>query len=364
MVGRASPPQIDLARLDFLRGIAAVYVVLNHVRGSFYAGGQKIMAGSHSLFDTVAVALLQGTALGAEAVILFFVLSGFAMAHSIQRSRGAAGFYLRRIVRIWPPYIAATLFALAVGRLVGIDEIERYLIQILFYISPGRALVPQFWSLPYEVLFYLLCPLILANRRAVHWTGAAAVVLTAITIGAKGITLNPYPSFFANFFGNELLLFAAGALTFYHADRVPSMSGRALAIAAVLLFVAAWALKWQVGASNFLSNLAMIAMAVLAIRNLPDRIAGYRPLNWGFFSYSIYIFHYALVEVARWCFIRFAGYSPAEIRNPFAWMLVVPVVLGACFLLYLVSERPANALVARLRRRGTTAGAAPAGAGG
>ena len=347
-------PRVDQARLDFLRGAAATYVVINHSRGSFYAGGEKILAGPHSLFDKAAVTLLQLTSLGAEAVVLFFVLSGFAMAHSVARSRGAAGFYLRRLIRIWPPYIAATLFAVAVGRLVGIDAVERNLVRVLFYINPGVALVPQYWSLPFEVFFYLLCPLILASRRAVEMVAAIALVLTAVCVAFFGIGLNPTRHFLSDFFGNELLLFAFGAIAYYHLDRIPALSGRALAAAATLLFLVAWAIKFRVGTSNLLSNLAMVSLALLAIRNLPDRLAAFRPLNWGFFSYSIYIFHYALIEVAHWGFRRAFGYEPLAIRNPFAWMLVVPAVIATCFLLYQVSERPSNAILARLRRRGAS----------
>ena len=347
-------PRVDQARLDFLRGAAATYVVINHSRGSFYAGGEKILAGPHSLFDKAAGTLLQLTSLGAEAAVLFFVLSGFAMAHSVARSRGAAGFYLRRLIRIWPPYIAATLFAVAVGRLVGIDAVERNLVRVLFYINPGVALVPQYWSLPFEVFFYLLCPLILASRRAVEMVAAIALVLTAVCVAFFGIGLNPTRHFLSDFFGNELLLFAFGAIAYFHLDRIPALSGRALAAAATLLFLVAWAIKFRVGTSNLLSNLAMVSLALLAIRNLPDRLAAFRPLNWGFFSYSIYIFHYALIEVAHWGFRRAFGYEPLAIRNPFAWMLVVPTVIATCFLLYQVSERPSNAILARLRRRGAS----------
>lgn len=99
----------------------------------------------------------------------------------------------------------------------------------------------------------------------------------------------------------------------------------------------------------------MVSLAQLTIRNLTDRLAAFRPLLWGFFSYSIYIFHYALIEVTYWSFRRVFGYEPFAIRNSFACMLVVPAVISTCFLLYQVSERPSNVILARLRRRGATA---------
>ena len=106
--------------LDFLRGAAAVYVLISHARGAFFAGGQRIIeSGHHSLWDLGAIAALQLTSLGSESVVLFFVVSGFAMANSVRYSPDVGRFYLKRFVRIWPPYVAAIGVALAIaGRVV------------------------------------------------------------------------------------------------------------------------------------------------------------------------------------------------------------------------------------------------------
>jgi peptidoglycan/LPS O-acetylase OafA/YrhL len=48
------------------------------------------------------------------AVRLFFVLSGWVLAASLARGSGLAGalrFWVRRVFRIHPPYVAAVLFA-------------------------------------------------------------------------------------------------------------------------------------------------------------------------------------------------------------------------------------------------------------
>ncbi len=65
--------------LDFLRGIAAVYVLINHTRGNFFMGGGRVVTeagGTLGVYDYASLALLQATALGTEFVIVFSALVG------------------------------------------------------------------------------------------------------------------------------------------------------------------------------------------------------------------------------------------------------------------------------------------------
>src|SRR4051794_8954166 len=101
----ASQSSVPQHVLDFLRGFAALYVLINHTRGAFFVGGRALLSSDPRLGDYLTVGLLQMTALGAEFVILFFVVSGFAMAHSISHSTDVGNFYLKRLLRIWPPYL-------------------------------------------------------------------------------------------------------------------------------------------------------------------------------------------------------------------------------------------------------------------
>lgn len=314
--------------MTWLRGVAATYVVINHTRGALFVGGEKLLASDPSLLNRFWVALLQFTSLGVEMVILFFVLSGFAMAHSLSRNPGVGLFYARRAVRIWPPYLAACAFAAAIGMIVNI----RLPWQNLFYLEPWTHLTPQFWSLPYEVIFYALCPFILGRRLLPI---AALITLAAVIVA--GPLLNPFSSALLNFAGTALLLFAIGATAHRYVDRIPVVSGRTLALLAAITFVSVLAIKHLLGGSNLYSNLIVAAFTVLAIKNLPENL----PFDLGEFSYSIYIFHYAMVLLLAWTF------GPSA--NPLLWVLAVPPIIGTCFCLYWITERPANKLVARLR---------------
>jgi peptidoglycan/LPS O-acetylase OafA/YrhL len=68
----SSPARIPSEVLDFLRGAAAVYVLINHARGAFFCGGQRIIeSGHHSFWDLGAIVALQLTSLGSESIVLF-----------------------------------------------------------------------------------------------------------------------------------------------------------------------------------------------------------------------------------------------------------------------------------------------------
>lgn len=341
---------INQDKLDFLRGVAAFYVVLNHTRGSFWIGGKTLLAIDPTPLNYVMTILLQFTALGQEFVVLFFVLSGFAMRHSLTHSKSNGRFYLKRILRIWPPYIIAVMFALVCETMTSGSAVRNAFARMLVYVDVSTPMTPQFWSLPYEIVFYALCPLILTGSRRVLYLAAVAAIASVATLLLKGPLINPFDSFFANFVGNELLFFACGAIAYDNLHRIPSMTPKYVTVLSICALIIALMAKIALGGSNMLSNIVMIVMTILLVRNLPDKITGMRWLNIGFFSYSIYIFHYAIIAVFIYAF-RQRGIDPLAIQNPFAWMTLIPIILGICFLMYVVSERWSNRLVARLRTR-------------
>ena len=320
-------------QLDFLRGVAATYVVINHTRGTFYIGGERLLSAHPTMINKLTIAALQSTSLGVEMVMLFFVLSGFAMAHSIAHTSSVGRFYLKRVIRIWPPYLAATFFAYMIARYLGFDF---KLLSVATYLSPLTKVTPQFWSLPYEVIFYALCPFIIANR----WLLPIAALSTAVTVSIKGPMLNPWHSYPLNFLGNELLFFAIGSTAYQYFYSVPKVPIWVVPLA----LPAVWISERIGGGPNIGSILLMCALALLAIRNLPDNIPKWS--NLGSFSYSIYIFHYAMLALL----FSFVGKS----ANPMLWMVFVPPVICCSYLLYWFTERPCNLILGRIRTQRTT----------
>jgi peptidoglycan/LPS O-acetylase OafA/YrhL len=152
----APPPgNPRFALFDSLRGIAVLCIIAFHVTSITGEINKPVLG------DLFAV-------LGNQALILFFVISGFllyrpyAAAHQAGRRRPSARRYFRRRgLRIVPAYwFALTLLAIFPG-IVGpfTGDWWRYYFFLQAYSS--RTLVrgiPPAWSLTVEVSFYLLLP--------------------------------------------------------------------------------------------------------------------------------------------------------------------------------------------------------------
>jgi peptidoglycan/LPS O-acetylase OafA/YrhL len=174
-----------LAGLDGIRGLAALFVVLNHVFERAFPGYPADRA------PFWAAPFIYGR----FAVVVFIVLSGFSLALSPARQGwhldSLGRFALRRVRRILPPYWAALAFSVAVAWLVlpppgqGLPSarsvvVNGLLVQNLVSApSPNRA----FWSLAVEAQLYILFPLLLLTVRR----RGAAVMVAAVTLVVAGI---------------------------------------------------------------------------------------------------------------------------------------------------------------------------------
>lgn len=168
--------------LDFIRAFAACYVVIHHVVVN------STLSGPITYFFRF----------GQEAVIVFFLLSGF-LIYASERNRVLAdlsGYYLRRLRRIYPPLLVAMSLTGAVVAWNGAFAREFNYRQLLLNLvslqdvsalKPGVIVDPflgnsPLWSLSYEVFFYLLFPLIILMRRFVG-KHLLSVVGTASLVG-------------------------------------------------------------------------------------------------------------------------------------------------------------------------------------
>src|SRR4051794_10006682 len=159
----AAPPRQWLAGLDGVRGLAALFVVVNHVflrafpgypvdRAPFWAGPFIY---------------------GRFAVVVFIVLSGFSLAlaparHGWRLDRVSA-FARRRARRILPAYWGALAFSLAVAWLVvappgqAAPDAKSVVVNGLLVQNLVSAPAPNkaFWSMAVEAQLYLVLPLLL-----------------------------------------------------------------------------------------------------------------------------------------------------------------------------------------------------------
>lgn len=142
------PENKHIASLDGLRGMAAAAVVFSHL---------------DLIFPPLAPFMITG--IGGRAVAIFFALSGFLMAYlygdrPISR-KAVADFLVSRFSRIYPVYLVAVLVVVVLSNIPGLDFINpiqgarEILRHVLLFGSTGVL-----WSVPPEIQFYLLFPLI------------------------------------------------------------------------------------------------------------------------------------------------------------------------------------------------------------
>lgn len=146
--------------IDLIRFLAAFAVLACHFRGAFFVeyGLLPPEQQTHLMFAFYAV-----TRLGHEAVLVFFVLSGFlvggkAMERIHDNSFAPRSYTIDRAVRIMLPLISSLILALVVNSITSKEIHLWQLIGNLFSLQ-GIVCLPYFetlWSLSYEVWFYIL----------------------------------------------------------------------------------------------------------------------------------------------------------------------------------------------------------------
>jgi peptidoglycan/LPS O-acetylase OafA/YrhL len=165
-------------RLDAVRGTAILWVLVFHTCGACW--GWNLPKWSKGWDDWPFWLALPGQtavrvfSMGNLGVPMFFVLSGFLIHYTFSRgsTQTTVGFWLRRLGRIYPPYLAALLvFAVAYGFLWTAGG-RGNLFSHLFFVHTFNnntffSINGSFWSLAHEAQFYLLYPLLLRVRRSI-----------------------------------------------------------------------------------------------------------------------------------------------------------------------------------------------------
>jgi peptidoglycan/LPS O-acetylase OafA/YrhL len=300
-----------IAGLEAIRGLAAVYVVLNHVFERAYPGYPVDHAPFWSGWFIY----------GRFAVDVFIVLSGFSLALGPARRGWELGdlrdFAQRRMRRILPAYWAALALSLVVAWLIvpqtgqGRPDaasalVNGLLIQnIVGAPSPNRA----FWSLAVEAQLYLLFPvLVFWSRRWGATAMLAAVALVVAIVGIAGPHIARIDTFVVQSAPDLAALFAIGVVAAGIVARDPSRRPWhwfALAALAPVLALVAWR-----GSEWTLDNLYWVDLAAApAIACLLVALASARPRplvrlleTWplrrlGSASYSLYLIHLPILVV-------------------------------------------------------------------
>lgn len=350
------------ACLDALRGLAALAVVVAHV--------------------------CHVEPLGAAAVLVFFVISGYCVTAAadaaLQAGVGLRVYMWRRVKRIYPPYLLSIAFFVATRMardwLAPRASAQPFSPDLLEWVQNATLtqwlslpfspvgwphdnpvlFVSVYWSLCYEEQFYVLVGLLafLASTRRM----AVSVVVTAFALA----WVCAFPERCFGWFVEYWPMFAVGSLVYFRLCRMPRPQARlatdlCLLAASVVSAVLAWELGggpstdgnwwgWNGTAAhrNAFGDLALAALfglSLVMLRRVDSRYARNRwlssPLGWlGAISYSLYLthnFNLRLTEEASKAVASRVGLSDSSAWRD-ALQIVGLIVIATGF--YVVAERP------------------------
>ncbi|MGG9970606.1 acyltransferase family protein [Ferruginibacter sp. SUN002] len=371
---------INFAILDSLRGLASLYVCIAHCRGNLWIGGEKYLQqhpfNTWNIQDWIVMLSMSLTKLSGEAVIFFFVLSGFSIAHSLQSQPSVKLFLLKRFIRLYPPYLLGFLLALLSvvllktnydlylsGRYethtfdlfknsVVLFEPQTIINTLLYQPLLGTVITP-YWSLVYEVIFYVAAIFFVRNLKWYYWASVIFFIAgIVIEITMPQLQLN---SIFLKFILRYNFYFMIGIYTYHNLERLKEMKimNSSYWIPALLIMYAA-----MIGVESLIKerfNLSFIIAAVCCVTMMVVFLKKNIQIKFlqkiGQYSYTLYVVHFSVITAIVWFLFSVVKLTPPDLNNFFLWMPAVFICLGVSYLMYLLVENPSKKLLNKLRRR-------------
>jgi peptidoglycan/LPS O-acetylase OafA/YrhL len=357
--------------VDALRGVAAVLVLLRHLFTStpLYFALCKILPKPVQLLCND----------GLWGVNIFFVLSGFVIAHSLRNvvttPRSVGRFILRRQLRLDPLYwfIVFLSFSLLTVRHVlatrhggvrdwGLPGVGDVLANLFYLhnILGTTQIVSVSWTLCIEVQFYLFYIFCLAVGQFItaRVTGnlpqknlSGVSVLLVAGLGLASLTVlnqskhHPATGEWSPWFTSYWYYFAAGAMACWAAQErcKPVIFGL---FATLFVFCAAY---WRSGAMATGAAAASLLFLVGVAGHLGDWL-NYRVLQYlGKISYSLYMVHLFIVF-----FVMNGGYKLTRDNGLFAILWVVlasGLSVVAAQITYMLIEKPSLRFSERFKEK-------------
>lgn len=353
--------------LDAMRGVAAACVMLYHY-GPFLSAG-KVLPGAYLAVD------------------LFFLLSGFIIAHAyearLQAGMGFARFAVIRLIRLYPLYLLGLTIGLLymLGRdllmpgrttllplLANPLMLSLLMLPNLSQVMPLGGMYPfdgAAWSLMFEMLINLAygAACLALDARRLRWiVGIGAVGLALSALGFGSLDVGMTPRTLPGGLARVTFSFALG-ICLYHIYRRRAAAGRSMpqprfAFELVLvLLVCVFAIP-AAGTARLATDLVCVLvffpLVIWLGAQLPSP-AWLRPAyaEAGRLSYAIYILHAPLVLMYAGAFKLIWHADPSVVR-PYGGLLFAALSLLAAALAVRLVDEPVRRRLGRLLNRPAT----------
>ena len=341
----AEGPRRRVLELDALRGLAALSVAVFHCTDHY---GREI---GH----TVPPAF--GFPPGNYGVQLFFLISGFVIFMTLERTRSAADFVVSRFSRLFPAYWASIIVTATVVYTIGMPQQKlagwdlALNLTMVQQILGVEHLDGSYWTLQIELFFYIqmLFWFSLGQLQRIRWIIVAWLLLSLVSAFWEQVVGHPFSYTLREILILRYIPFFAVGILFYRIWTRP-----AEARTDCLLILASLA------AIGITLPPVYLAVAAFCIAVFWLFVAG--RLQWlrlgpfvflGTISYSEYLLHQAIGFTIIW-HLEMIGFSGTE-----AATAAIMTTAALAVLLTFLIERPAmRAIRSAWKRRSATGSAA------
>lgn len=354
-----------LLSIDALRGIAALGVAWFHSRVDLWVGFKEIHANQsqYSLSDTYISYLSLPISLLGGMVMVFFMLRGFCI-HLPNATKGAEpdwrSYTIRRALRIYPPYLLTLLVCLAISTAITANKPDSYgygtsFLMMQNWLNKGAQIDinPSLWSIPIEVEFYIVYPLLFIVYRKLGGKGAGILTLIFTLIGLGLWAFKSSIAMTTFFIYSGIWNTGAWLAEKYASGKAPQWKNSYAAIMLAILFAISYAtiknldnifidLGWA------LISYFLIIWAIGPGSNMNGKRAWVRAVVFtGTISYSLYLLHFPIFRLAGEAWVHHFGTKPASFAIPtLATILTIPM----SYLMYKLIEEPSHRLARKFSR--------------
>jgi len=365
----------SLQFLDGIRGLAALYVMIGHARWLLWEGftqGYILHPQQYSLLNKSLMYFFSAFRFGHEAVLLFFVLSGFVIHLRYSRNIAQLGpdakfdlfpYLKRRSRRIIPPLLFALLLTFILDNIGAYYNFSIYhantfsdninqnitndhsvltlagnLLFVMKFYVPVFGTNGPLWSLAYEWWFYLLYPIffLITRRSLVLATG----ILILFFVLAQ---FHIFPVLLLNkVFGLMLCWWLGALLADIYNGRIKISFVYLTPLSLLLLpLILGYFNSLSYEISSLLWSLAFIGTFSICfyVQESGYKLRILNSLKWlGDMSYTLYVIHMPIIVIlSGWLMYKNNGVLPSHFAYVFMGIIFVLIL---SYFISLLIEKP------------------------